>query len=506
MTPHVGGNVPEEKASGPETRRQKPGTPSLLRELNDRAALELLLAEGALTRAQLSERTGVSKVTVSQMLARLEDRGLVMVAGEQASGRGPNAALYSVVRSSAYVAGLYVESDLVSAAIADVTGQRIADVSVDPNGADDPVGMVRDAVGRACESAGIGPENLASVVIGSPGVLDPRTGAPRLAVNLPTWQEGVPDALREVLHTPVLIENDVNLAAMAERADGVAAGLDDFAFIWLGTGLGLAAVINGQVRRGIGGAAGEIGWLPVHGAPRLAVNLPTWHEGVLEALREVLHTAVMIENDVNLAAMAERAVGAAAGLDDFAFVWLGTGLGLAAVMNGQVRRGVGGAAGEIGWMPVHGAPLPAGNEHPSKTGLQALVGGLAVQTLAAEYGFTGTTAADAVALAVADAQRGGRASRGAVFIDELAHRVSIGVAAVCVVLDPGLVVLGGTVGKAGGTELASRVSAEVSRLCLARPAVVPTSVPGEPVLLGAMQAALAQARSALLSSLGSVSD
>src|ERR1700739_2322723 len=267
MTSHVGGNVPEGKASRPETPRQKPGTPSLLRELNDRAALELLLAEGPLTRAQLSERTGVSKVTVSQMLARLEDRGLVMIAGEQASGRGPNAALYSVVRSSAYVAGLYVESDLVSAAIADVTGQRIADVSVDPNGADDPVGMVRDAVGRACESAGIGLENLASVVIGSPGVLDPRTGAPRLAVNLPTWHEGVLEALREVLHTPVLIENDVNLAAMAERAGGVAAGLDDFTFVWLGPGPGLAAVMNGQVRRGVGGAAGEIGWMPRARAP-----------------------------------------------------------------------------------------------------------------------------------------------------------------------------------------------------------------------------------------------
>ncbi len=135
----------EGNANGPGAPRQKPGTPSLLRELNDRAALELLLAEGPLTRAQLSERTGVSKVTVSQMLARLEDRGLVMIAGEQAGGRGPNAALYSVVRSSAYVAGLYVEFDLVSAAVADVTGQRVAAVSVNPNGGDDPVGMVRDA-------------------------------------------------------------------------------------------------------------------------------------------------------------------------------------------------------------------------------------------------------------------------------------------------------------------------------------------------------------------------
>jgi predicted NBD/HSP70 family sugar kinase len=308
-----------------------------------------------------------------------------------------------------------VESDLVSAAIADVTGQRVADVSVDPNGADDPVGLVRDAVAAACGSAGIGLGSLTAVVIGSPGVLDPRTGAARPAVNLPAWHEGLPDALRAVLHTPVLIENDVNLAAMAERA-----------------------------------------------------------------------------------------VGEAAGLDDFAFVWLGTGLGLAAVINGQVRRGAGGAAGEIGWMPVHGAPLPSGNEHPGKAGLQALAGGQAVLALAAEHGLAGAAPADSVAASVEALGRG--SSAAAAFIDELAHRVSIGVAAVCVVLDPGLVVLGGPVGRAGGAELATRVAAEVPRLCPARPAVVPTSVPGEPVLAGAVQAALAQARAGLLGSLATASD
>jgi predicted NBD/HSP70 family sugar kinase len=309
-----------------------------------------------------------------------------------------------------------VEFDQVSASIADVTGRRVADISVDPNGADDPVGMVRDAMRQACESAGIDFSDLSAVVIGSPGVLDPRTGAPRLAVNLPTWHEGVPEALSEVLHTPVVIENDVNLAAMAERAGG-----------------------------------------------------------------------------------------AAPGLDDFAFVWLGTGLGLATVMGGQVRRGAGGAAGEIGWMPVHGAPLPAGNEHPSKAGLQALAGAFAVQALAAEYSVPGATAATAVANAVADVARD-PSGQGAAFIDEVAHRVAIGVAAVCVVLDPGLVVLGGTVGKAGGAELAARVAAEVPRLCLARPRVVATTVPGEPVLLGAMQEALSQARAALLTSLGTATD
>jgi predicted NBD/HSP70 family sugar kinase len=407
--------------------RQKPGTPSLLRELNDRAALELLLTEGPLTRAQLSERTGVSKVTVSQMLARLEERALVMIAGEQAGGRGPNAALYSVIPSSAYVAGLYVDFDLVSVAIADVAGNQVAEVSMDPHGGDDPVGLVREAIGQACANAGISSETLSSVVIGSPGVLDPRTGAPRLAVNLPTWQEGVLDGLREVLHTPVQIENDVNLAAMAERAGGAAAGLDDFAFVWLGTGLGLASVIGGQVRRGVGGAAGE-----------------------------------------------------------------------------------------IGWMPVYGAPLPVGNEHPGKSGLQALAGGLAVQALAAQHGFAGVTPAEAVAAAAAEATAADATasadgsesvdSAGAAFLDELAHRVSIGVAAVCVVLDPGLVVLGGPVGKAGGSELAVRVAAEVSRICLAHPAVAPTTAADEPVLRGALQSALAQARAGLLGSLGSPSE
>jgi predicted NBD/HSP70 family sugar kinase len=391
--------------------RGKPGTPSLLRELNDRAALELLLADGPMTRALLSERTGVSKVTVSQMLARLEERGLVRIAGEQAGGRGPNAALYAAVPSSAYVAGLYVELDQVSAAIADVTGTRVADVSVDPNGSGDPVGVVRDAVSQACESAGIELSALSAVVIGSPGVLDPRTGAPRLAVNLPTWHEGVLDGLREVLHTPVVIENDVNLAAMAERAEGAAAGLDDFALVWLGGGLGLATVIGGQVLRGSGGAAGE-----------------------------------------------------------------------------------------IGWMPVHGTLLPSGSEHPGKAGLQALAGGWAVQALATEHGFPAGSPADAVTAAVADAARGG--AHGREFLDEVAHRVAIGVAAVCVVLDPGLVVLGGPVGHAGGEELAARVAVEVPQICLARPSVVPTTVPGEPVLRGAMQAALAQARAGLLGSLG----
>jgi predicted NBD/HSP70 family sugar kinase len=389
--------------------QRRPGTPSLLRELNDRSALELLLAGGPMTRSQLGEHTGLSKVTASQLLARLEERGIVAVAGELAGGRGPNAALYAVVPSTAYVAGLHVEQDEVSAGVADITGNVVARISVDPNAAADPVALVRGAVLAACTSAGVPVESLRAFVIGTPGVLDPRTGD-----------------------------------------------------------------------------------------PRLAVNLPAWHEGVLDALRTDLGRPVTLENDVNLAAMAEQAVGAAAGVQDFVLVWIGVGLGLATVLGGKLHRGVGGAAGEIGYLPVPGVPLPQDLTHPATGAFQRLVGAQAVLPLAESYGFNEPSAAEAVA-AAADAAAAGD-QRGVDFLCELAVRVATGVAAVSVVLDPGLVVLGGNVGLAGGTELANRVASDVGRFCPAKPTVVPTAVNGWPVLRGAILAAVDQARAELLAS------
>jgi predicted NBD/HSP70 family sugar kinase len=399
----------------------RPGTPSLLRELNDRAALALLLDGKSLTRAQLSELTGVSKVTVAQMLARLEERGLVTAVGSNSGGRGPNAALYSVVPSSAYVAALYVEQGLVSTAVADVTGRVIAEVREDPtSGAGDPVELVRSAVDRACQRAGVSVSMLSAFVIGSPGVVDPVTGD-----------------------------------------------------------------------------------------PRLAINLPAWHEGVLGGLRGALHKNVLIENDVNLAAMAEHAVGAAAGTSDFALLWLDVGVGLAIVLGGRLHRGVTGAAGEIGWLAVPGAPVTSDVRHPAGGGMQWLAGADAVRELAAEHGFAaaGVSAGDAVRAAVTaagapDRDAAARADRAHEFLGELARRVALGAVAVCTVIDPGLVVLGGEVGLAGGPALARRVAAAVAAICPVRPRVVPTAVASEPVLRGALLTAVNQARADLLASVG----
>src|SRR5258705_4717884 len=146
------------------SQTRQPGTPSLLRAINDRAALEMLLEQGPLTRARLGELTGLSKVTASQLVERLEARQLIAQVGAQAGGRGPNAALYAVVPDSAYVIGVEVGPRQVVAASADITGATRARIEVNPNDADDPAGVVHNAVIEAATSAGAPWEKVRRIV------------------------------------------------------------------------------------------------------------------------------------------------------------------------------------------------------------------------------------------------------------------------------------------------------------------------------------------------------
>ncbi|WP_320065069.1 ROK family transcriptional regulator [Micromonospora sp. RTGN7] len=382
-----------------------PGTPRLLRALNDRAALELLLERGPLTRARLGELTGLSKVTASQLVERLEERGLVTRVGEQAGGRGPNAQLYAVRPASAYVVGVDVGAERVVAACADITGATTGRVELSTRDNDDPVGVVHNAVVQAASSAGAGLPSIRRVVLGTPGLVDPGTG--------------------------------------------------DITF---------------------------------------AFNLPRWHRGLLAALREDLDTPVVFENDVNLAAVAEAQSGAARELSDFVLVWVGAGIGLAIMLGGRLHHGSSGAAGEIGYLPVPGAPIPRDVSRRAKPAFQQLAGADAVLAVAREHGFGADDAAEAVRAAV----KAGTA--GDPMLDELARRLALGVASTCVVLDPPLVVLAGEVGHAGGAALADRVQHEVAAITLVRPRVVPTGVTEEPVLQGALRTALDAVRDELFGS------
>ncbi|GAA0404334.1 hypothetical protein Acor_24190 [Acrocarpospora corrugata] len=246
-----------------------PGTPSLLRAINDKAALQVLLDRGPLTRPELGALTGLSKPTASQLLSRLQEAGLVVLDGIREGLPGRTAELYRINAGAAHVAALDVTPARIDVAVADLTGTVIAEHRLRTPGraAGDPKGVVAKV--RAA-LAGAGPDLPPPhrVVIGIQGALDPGTGRLGYAAHIPGWH--IPDllgALRDGIGVPVDVENDVNLVALAERAHGTARGHRDFVLLWADAGIGSALVLGGRLHRGATGGAGEVGYMPAVGAP-----------------------------------------------------------------------------------------------------------------------------------------------------------------------------------------------------------------------------------------------
>ena len=103
------------------------------------------------------------------------------------------------------------------------------------------------------------PGNLLGVAIGVPGGVDPRTGKVLDANNVPGWREvDLGEALEQTLGCPVYLDNDANMAAVGEHWRGIAQGVGDFVFVALGTGIGSGIFLDGQLRRGHNGFAGEL--------------------------------------------------------------------------------------------------------------------------------------------------------------------------------------------------------------------------------------------------------
>jgi predicted NBD/HSP70 family sugar kinase len=244
-----------------------PGTPSLLRAINDRAALQALLERGPLTRPEIGALTGLSKPTASQLLVRLQEAGLVVLSGIREGLPGRTAEVYQLNPDAAHVAALDVTPAHIDVRIADLTGATIGEHRLPTPGR--PDGEVVDRVRAALEGAGA-PAGLRRAVIGVQGALDPGTGRLGYATSkdMPGWHiPNLVPTLREGLGIQISVENNVNLVAQAEQAHGVGHGHQDFVLLWADEGLGSALVIGGRLHRGATGGAGEVGYMPAPGAP-----------------------------------------------------------------------------------------------------------------------------------------------------------------------------------------------------------------------------------------------
>lgn len=247
-------------------------TPRTARLINDRVAYDLLLERGPLTRSQLRAMTGLAGPTVSDLVQRMERAGLIGPVGEAGSERrGPNARLYGVVPDRAHVVGVDVQTEHVIAAVTDVTGEPVGTAEIPQDSRLAPDRLVGTAIEAALTDADLGstsdegPGTLRSIVVGTPGLVDPATGDVAYVANLPAWRAdaNLLPALRERFGVPVQLENEVNLVGIAEHRLGAARGRDSFALLSLGEGLGVAVVLDGKLHRGGSGGAGEVGYIPL---------------------------------------------------------------------------------------------------------------------------------------------------------------------------------------------------------------------------------------------------
>ncbi|MBT2504853.1 ROK family transcriptional regulator [Streptomyces sp. ISL-98] len=373
-----------------------PASPSTARAINDRFALKLLQEEGPLTAGQLKTLTGLSRPSVADLVERLQGAGLITVVGEAgAQRRGPNARLYGIVADRAHLAALDVRTQGVSVVVADLLGTTLAEATLpidgDTTGTEPAVEQAVALLEHTAREAGA--QRLHSLGIGAPGLIDPATGELRQTTGLPAWHRRLVAALQERLPATVLVENETNLAAVAEQRLGAARDRDTFVLLWLGHGVGAALVLDGKLRRGASGGAGEIGFLPVPGT----VGLPS-----------------------------------------------------ATACDG---------------------------------GFHSLVGGAAIARLAARHGIA-TPGDTSAAAGVRAALAAGR--RGEPFLDALATHLAVGAAAVTAVLDPGCVLLGGETGHTGGAALAERVADRLAALSPLRTEVRAGELGDGAVLQGAL--------------------
>ncbi|MFG2355213.1 ROK family transcriptional regulator [Streptomyces sp. NPDC048521] len=400
-----------------------PASPSTARAINDRLALRLLQQEGPLTAGQLKQLTGLSRPTVADLVERLTASGLITVVGESGEQRrGPNARLYGIVADRAHLAALDVRTEGVFVLVSDLVGRVLAEASV-PIGGDAGTGPAVEqavaAVERTAKEAGA--DRLHTVGIGAPGLIDPATGDLRDSAGLPAWHRSLAAALQERLPgARVTVENETNLAALAEQREGAARDRDTFVLLWLGHGVGAAVVLDGTLRRGASGGTGEIGFLPVPGTGSLPSA--TDCDGGYHSLT-----------------------------------------GAAAIVS---------LAGECG------LPVPATADGP----------GAAVAVRGAVAKVPPEPVPAAPSAVAAPAHR---------FLHALADRIAVGAASVVAVLDPGCVVLGGEVGQAGGAVLAALVAERLQGMSPLPTEVRPSSLGGTAVLRGALLTARERAQDEL---------
>ncbi|MFD3539369.1 ROK family protein [Streptomyces sp. NPDC058662] len=240
---------------------QTPGSQSSLHRANLERVVRAVRLAGSLTQAEIARSTGLSAATVSNIVRELKDSGTVEVTDTSAGGR--RARSVSLSGDAGIVIGVDFGHTHLRVAVGNLAHQVLAE-EAEPLDVDaswtDGFDRAELLVGRLIAGIGVGPDKVIGVGLGVPGPIDVESGTLGSTAILPGWAGINPQKeLSQRLGVPVYVDNDANLGALGELVWGSGRGVKDLAYIKVASGVGAGLVINGQIYRGPGGTAGEIG-------------------------------------------------------------------------------------------------------------------------------------------------------------------------------------------------------------------------------------------------------
>lgn len=243
--------------------------PSYLRELNERRVLEILREQGPAHAAQIARLASLSRPTSAQVLRALVDVGLVEEQMPMSGDPRRARSMFYAVSNLGAVLTIDIGARFIRAAVGDINGNQLAVTShpLEETTLLKVIETMHSAVDEVLKSSNYKPKDILSFVVGSPGVVDQGAGQIAIAGTIGEL-EGVKlaELLEKEFKFKPVVENDVNLVAIAERNFGAGKNTETFAVLSVGSGIGAGLIINGEIHRGHRGAAGEIFYIPLTGA------------------------------------------------------------------------------------------------------------------------------------------------------------------------------------------------------------------------------------------------
>lgn len=239
--------------------------PERARSHNKQLVLRAIRHVGTAGRAEIARASGLSTQAVSNIISDLLGEGLLIEQGVRSAGRGLPVQQYAIKPDGGYAFGVEVRPTAVFTALVDLVGTPVLTRRTPLRSAEKSTILetVFAQLDSVLTETQIGKGALMGAGIVMPGPFGD-TGLTGTDSELPGWNTGDPaEIFANTLDLPVFVENDANAAAMAERMNGIARGLDDFAYLYFGQGLGLGLVQKGQILQGAFGNAGEIGHIQV---------------------------------------------------------------------------------------------------------------------------------------------------------------------------------------------------------------------------------------------------